>query len=88
MSNSIVKIKHVSGLNCNPHADLWVHKDQGSSLLSLIRERTKIHMKDWGSLHSNARRYFEGLPLSHETTQDGEESPQTPRDEGRFFESD
>jgi exonuclease III len=81
--NSIVKIKRVSGLNRNPHADLWVRKDQGSSLLSLIRERTKIRMKDWGSLHSNARRYFEGSPLSRETTQDGEESPQAPRDEGR-----
>jgi hypothetical protein len=44
MADAIVKIKHVSGLNRPPHADLWVHKSLGSAFLSTIRAQTKICM--------------------------------------------
>jgi hypothetical protein len=39
LAKGIVKVKHISGLNRNPHADLWVCKDMGLSLLSCIRDR-------------------------------------------------
>ncbi|KAH9032706.1 Endonuclease/exonuclease/phosphatase, partial [Lactarius pseudohatsudake] len=62
-----IKIKHVSGINRNPHADMWVRKDLGWSLLSTICDRTKIHMEGWGS----------------STNDKETESAPTPRDEDR-----
>ena len=89
MASAVVKIKHVSGLNRNPHADLWVRKDMGSSLLSLIRDRTRVRMTDWGTLAQAARREREGV-ASHFEVKEEEmpveipaESTLPPRDEGR-----
>ncbi|KAH9051480.1 Endonuclease/exonuclease/phosphatase, partial [Lactarius vividus] len=54
MADGIVKIKRVSGINQNLHVDMWVRKDLGFSLLSTIRNRTKIHMEGWGTLAMSA----------------------------------
>jgi hypothetical protein len=77
MVKGIVKIKCVSGLNCNPHADLWVCKDLAHSLLALIRELTKIHMNDWGTLATKARREQERA-RSHSNVKDEEMSVEIP----------
>ena len=42
MGRAIVKVKRVSGLNRNPHADMWVRNDLGAALLSNIRRQTKF----------------------------------------------
>ena len=82
MSDAIVKIKRVSGLNRHPHADLWVHKSLGSAFLSTIRARTKIRMTDWGTLAAAV--YREEEAGSHGSVIDQEdESTPPPRDDGR-----
>jgi hypothetical protein len=87
LADGIAKVKHVSGLNRNPHADVWVQKDVGSSLLSCICDRTRVCMVDWGSLATTARRSKEVvLPNSDvkQEEQTEEMLPRTlpPRDEG------
>ena len=47
MGRSIVKVKQVSGLNRNPHADMWVRNDLGAALLSNIRQQTKFRALDF-----------------------------------------
>jgi hypothetical protein len=76
-------VKCVSGLNRNPHADLWVRKDAGLSLLSCIRDRTRVHMADWGSLAATARRNEEVVASHLDVTEEGSILPPLPRDEGR-----
>jgi exonuclease III len=44
LARSIVKVKRVSGINRNPHADLWVRKDTGSTLVAVIREQTRTRL--------------------------------------------
>jgi hypothetical protein len=78
--DGIVKVKHVSGLNCNPHADVWVWKDVGSSLLSCIHDRTRVHMVDWGSLATTACRSEEEVEEKPEGTPPRLSLP--PQDEG------
>ncbi|KAH8989997.1 hypothetical protein EDB83DRAFT_2239526 [Lactarius deliciosus] len=56
LTDGIVKIKRVSGMNRNLHVDMWVCKDLGWSLLSTIRDRTKIRMEGWGTLAAIASR--------------------------------
>ena len=41
LARSIIKVKHVAGLNWNPHADVWVHKDTGATLVAVIRLQKK-----------------------------------------------
>ena len=41
LGRAIVKVERVAGLNRNPHGVLWVRKDLGASLLSLVRSQTK-----------------------------------------------
>ena len=81
MIDGIIKIKHISGLNRNPHTDLWVCKDLGSSILALIRERTKIRMKDWGSLAMTARREQEEASSRSNAMDDGSELTLFPQDD-------
>ena len=69
LSGSIAKIKHVSGMNHNPHADVWVRKDLGSSLLSTICDWTKIHMMNWGTLAASASREND-VATSHNPNED------------------
>ncbi|KAI0289323.1 Endonuclease/exonuclease/phosphatase, partial [Multifurca ochricompacta] len=54
LSNSIVKIKRVTRLNRNPHADMWVRKDAGSSLVSVIRRQTRTRMAGFGEVAREA----------------------------------
>jgi hypothetical protein len=82
LSEGIVKLKRVSGLNRNPHADLWVRKDAGSSLLSCIRDRTRVRMADWGSLATTACRSKEVVTSHLDVKEDGYMSTLSPRDEG------
>lgn len=56
MSRSIVKIKRVSGPNRNPHMDVWVRKDLGGSLVSVIRQQTKTHLWDFVRVVTEAQR--------------------------------
>ena len=88
MAQGVVKIKCVSGLNCSPHADVWVCKDLSSSLLACIRDRTTTHMTDWGTLAMKACRDEE--VASHSNVKEEEmpiewlaESTPHPQDEGR-----
>ena len=87
LAQGVVKIKRVSGLNRNPHADVWVRKDLGSSLLACIRDRTTTRMNEWGTLAAKARR--EEGAASHSNVKEEEisvdwpmESSPPPRDEG------
>ena len=88
LAQGVVKIKRVSGLNRNPHADVWVRKDLGSSLLACIRDRTTTRMNKWGTLAAKAHR--EERAASHSNVKEEEisvdwpmELSPPPRDEGR-----
>ena len=56
MARSIVKVKRVSGPNRNPHADLWVRRDIGAALVSVIREQTKTRHWDFVRMVTEAQR--------------------------------
>ena len=47
MAQAIVKVKHVSGLNRNPHADVWVQMDLASALLTNICCQTRYRTHDF-----------------------------------------
>jgi len=57
MARSIVKVKRVSGPNRNPHADLWVRRDTGAALVSVIREQTKTRRWDFVRMVMEAQRH-------------------------------
>ncbi|KAI9433656.1 hypothetical protein H4582DRAFT_1780967, partial [Lactarius indigo] len=59
-----LSVQRISGINRNPHTDMWVRKDLGFALLSTIRDRTKIRMEDWGTLAAVASRHNEGASWS------------------------
>ena len=40
MGQVIAKINKVSGVNRNPHMDMWVQKDLAAALLSVICQQT------------------------------------------------
>lgn len=56
LSRSIVQIKRVSGLNRNPHMDLWVREDSGAALVNVIREQTKARLWSMSRVITEARR--------------------------------
>lgn len=62
LARSIVQIKRVSHLNRNPHMDLWVRKDVGSALISVIRQQNKKRLEGFGSIVRMARQQNVGPP--------------------------
>jgi len=44
LARSIIKVKRVSGLNRNPHADVWVRRDTGAALVAVIRSQTRTQL--------------------------------------------
>jgi len=56
LARSIVQIKRVSGLNRNPHMDLWVRQDVGAALVSVIREQTRTRLWNMSRVVTEARR--------------------------------
>src|ERR1700691_3284269 len=54
LSKAVVRVKHVTGLNRNPHADLWVRKDAGWALLSTIRRQTRFREQGFDCVVSMA----------------------------------
>ena len=44
LARSIIKVKQVSGLNRNPHADVWVHRDTGAALVAVIHSQTRTQL--------------------------------------------
>ena len=56
LARAIVKIKRVSSPNRNPHADLWVRRDLGAALVSVIRQQTKTRLWRFVQVITEAQR--------------------------------
>lgn len=68
LARSILQIKHVSHLNRNPHMDLWVRKDAGSALISVIRQQNKKRLEGFGSVVRMARERQLGAQVANQRT--------------------
>jgi len=56
MARSIVKVKLVSGMNRNPHADVWVRRETGMTLVSVIRQQTRTRLWEFRKVVTEAER--------------------------------
>jgi exonuclease III len=56
LARSILKIKRVAGKNRNPHAELWVRRDTGAALVSVIRRQTKTRYWQFARVVTEAER--------------------------------
>ena len=68
LARSILQIKRVSHLNRNPHMDLWVRKDAGSALISVIRQQNKKRLEGFGSVVRMARERQLGAQVANQRT--------------------
>jgi hypothetical protein len=71
LARSIVKIKHVSHLNRNPHMILWVRKDAGAALISVIRQQNKKRLRELEGVVAEARRQHLGLLVANQREGNG-----------------
>jgi hypothetical protein len=55
LARSIVKINRVSHVNRNPHMNLWVRKDVGAALISVIRQQNKKRLWELGHVVTEAQ---------------------------------
>src|SRR6267142_129303 len=53
---AIVKVKLVSGMNRNPHADVWVRRETGMTLVSVIRQQTWTRLWEFRKVVTEAER--------------------------------
>lgn len=56
LARSIIKVKRIAGLNRNPHADVWVRKDTGATLVAVIRSQTKTRLWKFARVVTEAQR--------------------------------
>jgi exonuclease III len=56
LARAIVKVKLVNGPNRNPHADLWVRRELGGTLVSVIRQQTRTRLWTFMKVVTEAER--------------------------------
>ena len=56
LARAIVKVKLVNGPNRNPHADMWVRREAGAVLVSVIRQQTRTRLWTFAKVVTEAER--------------------------------